>query len=130
MGRISAAQVATSGGSGIAMKRRTPRRYCGRLEGGGSNLVADQKSQEGDREHDRERRECRDARRLAALDTGKCCDDQVSHRYGLQAFGVPNVADERLLSRCRCGRGAFALLTLLAATLFSGRCAGWRLIRS
>ena len=93
------------------------------------DLVAHEKRQEGDRQDDRERPERGDARGLTAFDTGKCCDDQVIHRHVLQAIRVPNVAGERLLSRCRCWRGPLALLTFFAATLFSGRRAGRRLIR-
>ena len=93
------------------------------------NLVADEQRQESDRKQDRERPERRDARRLAPFDTGKCCDDQVCHRHVLQAIGVPDVAGARLLGRCRCWCGPLALLTLLAATLFSSRSAGGRLIR-
>src|SRR5713101_4412136 len=114
----------------MAMKRRTRGRLLGRLEGGGPDLVAHEERQEGGSKHDREHPERGHSGGLAALHTAKCCDDQVSHRHVLQAFGVPDVAGERLLSRCRCWRGPLALLTLLAATLFTRRRARRRLIRS
>src|SRR5438094_1687681 len=130
VGSTPAARAARSVGSGIAMKRRTRRRVLGcYLEGRCADLVADEQRQEGEGQKDRERPERGHTRRLTAFHTGKCCDDQVCHRHVLQAIAVPDVAGECLLSRCRCWCGALALFTLLAATLFSRRSAGGRLIR-